>query len=115
MEKIKIKVKDLLEKINANREQHAKDYRESDAGFKEQAIKALESALEDAKCNKCVRLTFNDLIRPVSYLKDYDKAIMMLEMCTEKEIEVSSIEFSQYVMDEWNWKQSFLLSNMKYK
>jgi hypothetical protein len=38
----------------------------------------------------------------------------MLEMSKEDTIELTQQEFSQYVQDDWHWKDQFLFSNMNY-
>ena len=47
-------------------------------------------------------------------VKDYDRAIGMLEMSIDNEVEITSLEFQHYIQDDWGWKNSFLLSNTKY-
>jgi hypothetical protein len=38
----------------------------------------------------------------------------MMEMCTADEIIVSESQFSQYVLDEWNWQANFKATAMAY-
>ena len=114
MQKIKVNIAELMQKLKINRHQHKEDYKKALEGFKEEAIESLQKALEDAKAGKDIKLIFSDLVQPSSHLADYDRAILMLEVSVDKEIELSNVEFGQFIMDEWHWKQNFLWLNMKY-
>lgn len=52
---------------------------------------------------------------PESHMREYDRAIRMVEMSTENEITLDQREFDQYVMDEWSWKQEFLMKSALYQ
>ncbi len=46
--------------------------------------------------------------------KEYDRVIKMLEMSVDTQIELSSSEFQNYVMDDWAWSDNAKLSNSTY-
>jgi hypothetical protein len=46
--------------------------------------------------------------------KDYDRVIRMLEMTVDEIITIGAVEFQQYVMDDWTWKEQFTASNSAY-
>jgi len=52
---------------------------------------------------------------PKHYEKEYNRAIRMLELEVEKEIELEEAIFNQLVMDEWQWKDSFIGTNSLFK
>ena len=53
--------------------------------------------------------------KPVSYADSYTRAIRMLELSVDDVIELEQDVFNQLVLDEWNWKRNFILSNATYK
>lgn len=103
----------LLEVIKKNREEHVKVFDEAQDGYRKAVIAALEQNLSDAKAGRRIQ-TVVDLIPPVNQTKEYDRAIRQLEMTIDTNIELTERDFSQYVMDEWNWSRQFFLSNSAY-
>ena len=52
---------------------------------------------------------------PISYEDEYSRAIRMLELSVETEIELEADVFNQLVLDEWAWKNSFAIMAQNYK
>lgn len=69
----------------------------------------LSIAKEGGKVKLNIELTV-----PVEHTKDYERVIRMLTMSTADEITISESQFTQYVMDEWNWKAGFVGSTAMY-
>ena len=116
MEKIKVEKKTLIDALVKNRAEHKRIYDEAFQGFKEEAIETagkILDAAKDAEHLGVIRLSLG-LTPPANNLKDYDRAIGMLEMSIDNEVEITSLEFQHYIQDDWGWKNSFLLSNTKY-
>lgn len=103
----------LLSKIKENRAKHAKDYEEAVVGYKEQLVAKLKEMLRDAKAGKPVSGHVG-LAPPNNNLRDYDRAIAMLEASLDNELELDQNEFSNYYMDEWHWKDQFTALNSNY-
>lgn len=116
MEDIKVKKSELLAKLKENRVKHAADYKESKDGYKQKVIDLFTEKLEKAKAGT---LQPNDFMIHLPAVEnhddDYDRAIQMLEMSVNDEINLSSHEFDQYVRDKWQWAQVFAASNTFYK
>lgn len=108
MKTVKVSKDELIKKITENRDSHKKLLEEALEGYQKLAVKKLESKIRAVKAGKKVRSITFDI--PQDYSKDYDRALKMLEMSVDKEIELDQNEFRQYVMDEWGWKQQFLMS-----
>ena len=51
---------------------------------------------------------------PINQIKEYDRAIKMLEMSVDNDITLSEQEFAEYVLDDWHWKNQFTLTNSAY-
>lgn len=103
----------VLEKLRENRANHEKVFLEAQEGFKTAVIKELEERLEAARAGKPVSRYLN-LVEPVNQLKDYDRAIAMLEMAVDEEVELDEKQFAQYMQDDWAWKGQFLAANAVY-
>ena len=124
MRKVKVKRDELLAKVRVNREKHVAEYDEAVAGYKQAAAKAIDRAMEklkrqvaDLEAGEVLQLAAVqfDLAVPQNHSMDYDQVIAMLEMSVDEELEIQSDEFACYVMDDWGWKEAFLLTNSRYK
>lgn len=107
------KIEDLLKVLNENREKHAKNYNTAIKVFRAQRIKWFENNLKAANEGGRVE-TALPLPRPTNYAKEYERAIKLFEMSTQKEIVLTEQLFRQYVMDEWHWQNQFEHSTMCY-
>ena len=113
MDTVTVTKADLLAKIRANREAHQAIFEEAKAGYKELAKAALKKHLRDVERGEMQVISIM-MPAPVNQTKDYDRIITMLEMEVKGEVELDEQQFSQYVMDDWRWKQAFLTSNAGY-
>jgi hypothetical protein len=111
--KVTIKKTELLATIKENRAQHKADFDQAQIGFRQAAWKAMETNLNDCIHGHEIKLTIA-LTVPVQHMKDYDRVIRMLEMSTADEITISEAQFTQYVMDDWDWKAKFVGSTAMY-
>lgn len=113
---VKVKRGDLLAKLKANRAKHAHDYKKAHEGWLVTIIEEAEKLLKDAKEGnlKDLRKILNHVQPPESHDKDYALVISMLEMSADDVIEMNQIDFNQYVLDEWEWKQHWSASNTGY-
>lgn len=110
MDKTKIKKSDLLEVLQENRAKHEKDYKSARKEWKKRCTKALRKALKRAESEKKVITLslFDNLPRPRSYIKEYDRVIRRLEMEVDDVVELDAREFQSWVLDEWNWHGEFV-------
>ena len=117
MRSVKINKKDLLKIVRENREKHIKEYEESVIDYKTAAVKVAAEHVELAATGELSKIAKIKAMptAPVSYEKEYDRAIRMLELSVEKEIEVEDDVFNQLVLDEWHWKNQFIASASLYK
>lgn len=123
MKEVTVDILQLLTKLQENREKHIKAYRETAEGWRQRAHKELlelsaDLAELDFSGEEVPRLPKTDLHdlfdRPECHVRDYDRAIAMLQMSVEREVTISAREFDQFVNDEWDWSERFALSNTKY-
>lgn len=113
MENVRVNKSEILDVLKKNRETHRKIFLEALTGYRETAIKLLEEKLALARSGKRIELSFR-LTQPMDQTSDYDRAIRMLEMSINQDIELSEHDFENYVMDNWDWKRQFLSSNSAY-
>lgn len=117
MNAIKMNRAGLLDIVRANKLKHIAEYIEAVADYK---ALVLQIAVANAKLAKTADLEEFKKIKPTphppqSYEDSYTRAIRMLELSIDDIIEVEEDVFNQLVLDEWNWKHSFTVSNSMYK
>ena len=113
MKMVRVDKGNLLSKIKENRAKHSEAYEQAVAGYREELVEKLKEMLKDAKAGKDVPGHVG-LQAPQHNLKDYDRAIAMLEASLDSELELDQTEFSNYYMDEWHWKDHFTAMNSTY-
>lgn len=117
MNSVKINRAELLNIVRDNLKKHLSDYTESVEDYKAGALKVATANLKIAKSGDIDK--FHQIRglpqRPVSYEKEYNRAIRMLELSVEEVIDVEQDVFNQLVLDEWHWKNQFVASAMAYK
>lgn len=121
MESIKVKKTTVLKALKTNKQRHHEEFEEALYGWADEMKKKLNDFLDKLKLSiqdpsALEKIVFNvHLPKPVSYEKEYDKAIMMVEYEIREEIEISSKDFSKYFQDEWSWKENFFSNTELYK
>lgn len=106
----------LLEIVKENRVKHIHTYREVSDNFLKAAIATFEKSLARLKNGEIVHLheEVQGLERPRCFDSHYAKIIRMLELTEDKVIQLTDQEFSQYVLDEWEWKRDLCSMNATY-
>lgn len=113
MDKINVNKEQLIDKLKENRAKHRGIFLEATDAYRKMAIAELDKSLELAKAGKKIRRSI-DLMEPSDHTKDYDRAIGMLEMSQDTDIQLSERDYNSYVLDDWAWRQQFLYSNSSY-
>lgn len=109
--KVTVTKSDLLAKLKAGLEKHQTEFKKADTGYKEAAVDFLESALERAKTGDLSDIHFR-LSAPSNNAKDFDRAIAMIEMSVQDQVELDEKTFKQWVLGEWDWSGNFEASAM---
>ena len=123
MRTIKVNKGELIATVLANRGTHIAEYNSACEGYKAAAIRRIEEVASDIKAQverlrqgemlQVASVRFN-LTCPVTHEKDYDQLIKELEMSVDQIIELSSEDFGRFVMDDWEWKETWKASNAMY-
>jgi len=111
--RVTCKTSEVLKKVRVNREKHSKIVNEAREGYVEKAKTALAEKMEKLKEGKIVQLYFS-LQVPEDHTKEYDTVIKMLEMHQNETIELTANEVSNFIEDDWGWKDHFLRNNAVY-
>lgn len=114
MKNVTISKTKLLQHLIDNREKHIQEYAEALATYRVVLVEEFQKVLDKAKAGEDVQHGIM-LTKPVSYVKDYDEAICLLEWNEESEVVLDRAEFNKYVQDEWGWKQTFDAIGASYK
>jgi len=113
---VTVKKDELLAEIRKNRAKHQEIYEDAKAGYFDAVIDMLEDKVDLAReeSSDLNLYEINTLVYPVNHTKDYDRVIRMLEMSTADDVTISETQFSNYVLDEWAWKQEFISTSSNY-
>lgn len=115
---ITVNCADLLKTLEVNREKHIKDYKEALRNWKLECISRLAQQLDVYTNYKEESLLKEKLavldMPPQDMSAEYTKVINMLKWNKSESIELDQEKFQALVMDEWDWKQHWSLSNSKY-
>lgn len=114
MRPIKVHKDQLKTKLEQNRAEHQKIFLEAVDGYRDEAIRQLESHVARIKANnKVVRISVY-VTPPEDHTSDYDAAIEMLKWATGSDIELDEASFRHFVLNDWEWTRSFLSTNSAY-
>ena len=113
MRNIVVNVAELANTLEENRNNHRAIFEEALANFKNKAIAVFEVQIQAIKNGKMPE-TYLRLPIPEEHTKDYDRALQMLAWHEEDTIELTEAEFTQYVQDDWGWRQSFVTNTASY-
>lgn len=117
MRTVKLDKKELLDIVKENLKQHIAIFNEAVEDYKILVLKISKENLKLAKTGDLEVFKKIELLptAPISYAKDYERAIRMLELSVDDVIELTEDVFNQLVLDEWGWKNQFTASALLYK
>lgn len=99
MDTVTVSKTELITKLKANRESHSQLFKDALEGYFVEVAKKLDAARAKIKAGKTIQhLNFPV---PVDHTKQYDEALVMLEMSVDDEIELRRAEFNNYILDQW--------------
>jgi hypothetical protein len=108
---VRIKRSDLIAKLKENRDNHAQLYKDALEGYFVETKKKLEQKIKTLEKGETIS-SFSIAV-PKDHTKDYDRLISMLEMSIDDELEITSHDFNNYVLDEWiNEQEKMMLRGM---
>jgi hypothetical protein len=121
MQNIKVDKNKLISILETNRSKHLKEYQEAVIEYRKAAKKLLKDALkaivpetDPIVTDKELKNLYLTLQAPKHYLTQYDLALGMLQLGSEDVVELTVSDYTTYVQDDWQWKDSFKISNSSY-
>lgn len=123
---VTVERKRLLDTLKTNRDKHIEDYKQSCDGYRIKAIevgekfsKKLRDAINKIKTGGPDSLIYlpspESLAVPRSQEAAYNQAIAMVDMSVGDNFVLTAGQFSCWVMDDWDWKDSWSKSNALYQ
>jgi hypothetical protein len=110
---VRVRRLEVLKKLQENRDGHRDIFEDALEGFHTAVVAQLTQALKDAKAGKKYTTSIH-LPQPMDHTRDYDRCIAMLDMSLDEELELTSVEFAQFVLDDWGWKGDFITTSANY-
>ncbi len=115
MENITVVKNELIAILDTNRIEHQEAYNEAITGWKIKVGTALSNALHEVERDGEPDLSeITKLVKPVSHIREYDRAIDMLKLSVDSEVSLSEYDYRQLVNDEWEWSRNFAATNSAY-
>jgi len=106
---------DLLDIVRENRKNHVDKYNEAITSWQIHYQEVLDQLGKRVREQRVyIPLQSINLPKPVSYEECYDEVIKMLELSIDKEVDLCDDEFRKLVMDKWNWRNTFDVTNSTY-
>lgn len=109
------------EKVNNKKKEFSQALKEVKSDF-DHVISKLEERIKERekfddvltiqiffKYNKDLGLKY-----PEDHSSDYNRAIRLVELSAYDKVSLDETEFERYVMNNWEWKQSFITTNSAY-
>jgi CRISPR/Cas system-associated endonuclease Cas3-HD len=109
---VKISKAKLIEKIKENKINHVKEYEEAIVAYVEEANKQLlkaKSELDNGSLKIVIHLT-----TPINRSDEYDKVVEMFVWEVQEEIELTQLEFNEYVHDDNDQSRNAKIANKYY-
>lgn len=117
MDTVKVDRVRLIETMTKNRDKHAAEALEARHLYRKALLVELEKMVELAK-NDTIPFSklqsFANVPEPEDHTVEYDDQLAMLSMSIDPAIELTQMQFRQYVLDKWAWKTSFLSKTAVY-
>lgn len=110
-----VETKELLAKLQGNREKHKTIVSEARKGYIARAKIEIAKILDDLSSDKLVNVTkIWSLDMPRDMTKSYDAVIESLNLHKEPTIQLTAEQVRNFVMDKWDWTREFTHSNSAY-
>lgn len=113
----KVGVGDLITKLRANRSKHEEQHVIAMKAWRKKVSEVADASVKMADEGSLKKLPkdWNKVMDiPITYLKEYDNAILMLEASTDQELELTQEQFNCLYLDQWGWKDEWLYTNQSY-
>lgn len=97
----------LIGYVSANRERHFTEHAAARAEWVKAQIAKLHETIDRLSNDNTAPNYSVVLSEPPSHVEEYDKALRMLHDSVDDVIELESEQYSQLVLDDWQWSKQF--------
>src|SRR4051812_3191998 len=113
MQEITVEKAALIEKIQANRDEHRSMFIKAQERYRDAMIVELDRALQEARDGRKIRRAFT-LPVPEDHTEEFNTAIEMLQWEEGNSVVLDHRDFQRYVQNRWEWAASFAASTASY-
>ena len=106
MREVTVRKDEFITRVSANRDNHRAVFERALDGYRRRIIAELERRVDDVRRGVSIDQRIG-LPEPEDHTDDYDRVLTMAQMSVDDTITLSSSDFAMYVMDQWDWRQSF--------
>lgn len=110
---LKYKRLEILKILQENLVKHKAEFEAAMVVFKARLIGDMERLVVKIRAGAFTEDGVK-LKRPISFESSYARAIRMLDLSIEEDIELDGETFGKYVMDEWEWGSQFEVATKMY-
>ena len=104
---VNVKRTDLLEKLKSNLAKHQAEVSAANEAFAKAGEELIRTALRTFQKSNVKKSFRVQMDAPNDYSEYYKRMISMLEMSTDDIINIGEGDFQKFVLDEWEWTNSF--------
>ena len=117
--KVTVEVDAAIGTLKRNLDKHKKDHAKAMKGWQKKVARLAAKVAKSAKAGK-LKETPDDLAsalrqKPQSYAAAYEAAIEMFGHHTEETIELNSSDYDKLMRDNWDWRETFAMTNSLYR
>lgn len=113
MDQVRVKKAQLIETLRANRDEHAEQYQRAIEKYRERTLEWFNAQVEILKAGRDPQRS-SPLPVPEEHTEDFDRVIEMMNWTLNDEVELSQMEFEQYVRNQWGWARTFTANTAAY-
>jgi hypothetical protein len=113
MQNITISVNKLMDIVKENKIKHDYIFDTAVSGYWVKAEEVLKGKLAQVQKKEEINNYLN-LSYPSNHSDDYERVIRMLELTTDDKVNLTAKEFDNYVRNQWDWRNAFLLNYSGY-
>lgn len=113
MQTITVPRKTLQAKLTSNRDLHVKEFAAALMGYQKAALLEVERQKRTLEEDPTHRMLLTE-VPPQDHREDYGRAIRMLEMSVDENVQITHDDFARFVDDDWDWRAGWTTSNAKY-
>lgn len=110
---IKLKPSELVELVKVNQNKFTENYKIALDGYFEE-LNTYANTLKKCVKDKTLPSRLYPPQIPTNHINDYATVVSMIEADKSDLIEISQQDYQKYVLDQWEWKDVWELSNSKY-